>query len=848
MRYYPAVLLAIPTILLTACDGGPIAPAGPDAIGVMPVSGAFLLEPSGGVEMHAEVRVLLDDAFSFLDPLPPGEASGLFDPSVLSELSVEVCEPDACDATVWWTYTADAGPGAETIRIDPEAEHFIVNWRPSDLNLPSPASYRLRVAVAGLPLGDADVYLVSTGGDLQHADTGESLALQDKRTLPVKFSVRRNPVILAWLAAAEGATAAEVAEALTGEFASDAGEVAILLAFLDYSAVDVAGVLADLFDMSAEEVLGLLMTTGLLEGAEGAAGALLGGGFPVAEVVQALQDVFALSVEEIAGLLHDAGAEAFDVGAALFAEVGEDLEALAKLLGGAGFGAESVFEAIYRTGTEVLSNPVDFALDVALAVMHGTGYALDDFKDALFGGIHDWTQEQLVDGLGLSGYSMGELVPFMLDVLGLTVDVLMDRAAKWGKPLDEVVEALMDADAAIEEIVAGAVAAFDATAEAVAKALADAGATALEIAESLVVAFEQGLDEVATTLKALGYDAEPVFEAIYRTSTKVLSNPVDFSLNLALAVMHGTGYTLNSFKEALFGGIHDWTEEQLIDGLSLSGFGMKDLAEFMFDVMGLTAEAIASRAEGWGIPVGELVDALFEVGVAAGDVVASVVDAYDLTVAELAAAMKAAGRGVEEFADAMVEVFGITVEAAVDALKDAGYLASDVGDWLFDRFAHLGEAGFEMAARILDKAGYAFQHVAGWVWTRSGAAIDLTARILNKVGFSAGQAAGFLVNTAGNTARMTFSALKKAGYAAAVVAAALHTEAGSSIVALGGWLLEFYELSAAATLEILYGLGASLVDLASVALDVYGSTIEQATELLLALGFDLVDIVAALGG
>lgn len=761
--------------LLAACDGDPTAPGidvGPSEMMLAP--SAAIADGSAAATGNAALESLLDGAFTFLAPFPTDATSGEFDPTVLPALVLEVCEVSACDGAPIATYTSLTGPGAETIRISELEEMFIVNWMPSDLGLPSPATYRLRVRVAGLALGHVDVQLVSNGSDLRNAATGETLAFLDRRGVPVKFSVRRNIVISAWQHAAAGASADEIADLLVTDGGLDAAATASLLSAL---------------------------------------------GYPPADLVVVLRDVFAYTADETVAVLHSLGADAFDVGAALVNELGHTIEESAALLSSGGFDAEAVFAATYRMGVEVLGNPADFALRVAVATMHGLGYALDDFRDGLLGGLHAWTEDNITDALGLSGYAMSDLVPFMLDVMGLTVNTLMVKAESWGVPLTDVVDALVDAGAAIEDIAAGAIAAFDASAADLGQALADAGATALEIGTALMDTYNQTLDETAANLATLGFQADVVFNAVYDLGVNFLGNPADFALNFAVAVMRGAGYTLNDFRDALMDPLRAWSQENIVDALGLSGFATKDLVEFMINTMGMTADRVTRIAEGWGVPVDELV-----------------------------AAMYAAGQQAEDFADAMIDAWGLTEEAAVSALRDAGYLAADVGEWALARFSAGGTMAFEMTAKMLADAGYAFDDVAAWVWTKAGGVTDRAVAVLRYGGYSARQITRYVFDTTGQSARTIFVALKNAGFAAADAAEAVYLEAGASLVQVGAWLSEVYGLLADTTLGILAALGASLGDMLSVVSGVYGATLAEATALLTSLGFSAVDIIAGWTG
>ena len=119
--------------------------------------------------------------FHFLPPIAPEpEFTGTFDPMASPE--VVICQldsdtPRACAITVA-TFTAAPGSGSETIRVDADEEHYVVNWHtPRTLAV---GNYRISVllTVGGSELGYADVTVVARGKDA---------GVKRGRTLPIKF-------------------------------------------------------------------------------------------------------------------------------------------------------------------------------------------------------------------------------------------------------------------------------------------------------------------------------------------------------------------------------------------------------------------------------------------------------------------------------------------------------------------------------------------------------------------------------------------------------------------------------------------------------------------------------------
>jgi alpha-tubulin suppressor-like RCC1 family protein len=133
--------------------------------------------------------------FYFLTPMVPApNAEGVFDGTV--EPTVEICiwNGTECSAGLDY-YTRQSGPGSETIRVDQDAEQYVVNWHTEDILVNAPLdeaggeSYRIRVLVGPMLLGYADVEVVAGGNELKNVSTGEYIPLVDGRTLPIKFRI-----------------------------------------------------------------------------------------------------------------------------------------------------------------------------------------------------------------------------------------------------------------------------------------------------------------------------------------------------------------------------------------------------------------------------------------------------------------------------------------------------------------------------------------------------------------------------------------------------------------------------------------------------------------------------------
>ena len=1130
-----AVLAAL---VLAACDGGPAAPdldpgsspevSAPPSVSAIPAVGATAASANLVGELTDELAALLDGSFTFRPPLPEVATVNAFDATLLAAVEVEVCEVGSCGTSPIVVYTSATGQGSEVVRMDEVTEHFIVNWDTDAFALDMSAAHRVRVLALGLELGSFDVVLVNNGSEAKDAATGSTIALKDGRVLPVKFTVTRNRLVTAWVLAAQGGTASEVASLLDSEFGSTPEEAAAILVFSGFSAADVAGALRESYGLSATDATDVLIGAGLVTDAASAARVLSDGGYDSTDVTEVLRDTygqdatqagatlfqagflagdvgtalreaFGLDLQGAVTVLHDAGFGGGDVGAWIQTQpdAPEDVEGVAELLGQAGYGIEGVAGFLAASGIEgdealasallasgfATAQVADWLVDdqgrteaAAAAVLQALGEAAADVGSWLLG--RELSEAATVTALKEAGFSAGETGDWLLDVLDKTeekagmllagaghavedvgdwlvgrfeaigdnalgkatavlkkTEYAFDKVGNWvldkagqveakaaaafkfagytaheavdffygslGRAADkiggflegggyeavetagaliekanatvELVAAILDgiygisaeqASGIFEEIGSAAsevgealVSVFEQTVEdaaallgqagfavgdaadwifdsleaagqdplettarvlqesydelqaelkwlsdkardlhqtqadilanltgaykaggyeadeagpflqaeftlpavdvgeylagagyvvdEVASALTAMGASAVEIAEALVTGFGESLESVAAILKANGFDAVAAFDAVYEVSRRVLNNPMEFSLSVALAAMNGVGYFWDDLKHHLVDGIHEWTAEVLLaEGLIPSGFSLAELAEFAVDVAGLTVQRVLEIMESKGVPVEDVLEGLVASSSATMDeIVEHAVAAYNLTGEAFAAAMYNLGVKADLYADKLVTILGLTEAKVTGILRTAGYAADRVGDWLLTRYEGVADR-LERVAGFLSGAGYVFDDVADWVWNASGKALDKTIGVLRFVQYSADRVVRFVTAVSDAGSRIVFSELQKAGYGASEAADAIHTEADASFVDIGGWLSEFYELGLEETLDILHGLGAGLVDLLTVLADVYQGSLETATTLVVKYNYTVTEIIA----
>ena len=108
-------------------------------------------------------------------------------------------------------FTTEPGSGSETIRIDTEDEHYIVNWHTKKFDLDESIHYRITVFVNDTELGYADVDVVGSGKNQQEVETESYIPLKYGRTLPIKFRIEagalNNPPVARFTANPESGSA-----------------------------------------------------------------------------------------------------------------------------------------------------------------------------------------------------------------------------------------------------------------------------------------------------------------------------------------------------------------------------------------------------------------------------------------------------------------------------------------------------------------------------------------------------------------------------------------------------------------------------------------------------------------
>lgn len=132
--------------------------------------------------------------FFLLRDLTPDAFQGTFDPSLSPEVTVCLWAAGACQATA-------AGPvsigdkDAASLRVEPQRERYVFQWKPRASSLQPNAVYRLTVRVGGLQLGYLDMATGRKQRDLREINRREFLPLRVGSPVTVAFRIEQGPPI-----------------------------------------------------------------------------------------------------------------------------------------------------------------------------------------------------------------------------------------------------------------------------------------------------------------------------------------------------------------------------------------------------------------------------------------------------------------------------------------------------------------------------------------------------------------------------------------------------------------------------------------------------------------------------
>ncbi len=190
-RYMKVVLVCAVCssfVVLAGCAGG---------------DGAFLFGKSSALIGPAAISHEATggtEGFFFLPPIAPDPSpGGTFDATLASDLEVEVVDLDLGTTVVIFTDTATTN-SSETIRVNADDEHYIVNFHTDLYDLPDGQTCRIfvRRKSDGAVYGFADVQVFANMKEAKSLVDDTTFALKDGRTLPVKFRIEQHaePAVL----------------------------------------------------------------------------------------------------------------------------------------------------------------------------------------------------------------------------------------------------------------------------------------------------------------------------------------------------------------------------------------------------------------------------------------------------------------------------------------------------------------------------------------------------------------------------------------------------------------------------------------------------------------------------
>jgi hypothetical protein len=693
------------------------------------------VEPAGAVAdgtvtlTQASAAAFLDGRFTFLPPLPALPTTGDFDAGLLDDLAVQVCIPAECGTQSMALFTSSGGTSSVAITLDAGLEQYQVNWHTGDHDLSGSRLYRIRVLVLGLELGYADVEVVSTGKELKDLATGATIGLVDGRTLPVKFQLRRNALVDAWRLARGGAAADEVATMLEATWSADLSTVVQLLALVGFPAPEVGAVLRVRYGQDASEALAWLQGVELVDGPREALEALTGAGYPLSEVVALLVGTFDLTAAELAEILSGAGYSIAEIAAELEAAFGSTPAEIAAILAGLGYTATDVGDWLLG---EVPASTPDPVVEVA-TVLAGAGFPFDEV--AAWVGANTADSGEAAGALRDAGYTADLVIVYLHVTLGNPVLHAIGDLAGAGYTDAEVVQAATSStDASLAEVGEGVVDAYAIEETRLADLFEDVGAAAGDAAAAVMEVFDLTLTETLEAFRQTGFPVDHLAEFAWETIGDVPGR-----LGQAAEAMRlGLGVSFDRVKDWLRGKARDVNE--LLEAAGLSGYSAGEIASFLYDTAGASAEQIMEMAARYGIPALEMVEAMAGTTSAlVGEIAAAAAAAYDLAAAELGALLQQAGYGAAEVYQGVAEALDLSVAATIEALKDLGMAIEEVAGWALAELEKSTADALEVLGGILLGAGYGAEVVIDVVLGGAELAVDAFL-IFHNLGIDVGQA------------------------------------------------------------------------------------------------------------
>jgi RHS repeat-associated protein len=412
-----------------------------------------------------------------------------------------------------------------------------------------------------------------------------------------------------------GYTIAGVAQALANVFSQTAQEAAqILKNAFDYAATAIAGVLQSVYNLAAQAVATILQ----------------GLNFAVDEVASALETVFSDTAQAVATILNDIGYGVEQIGAALqqvFSEVGN---VAAQILAGLEYGADQIASAL-----ETLYNDTDAAVAAALQF---AGFVASAIAGALLTVFNDTAEAvaSILKGLNFAIDAIASALQTVFNLIDQATAQILDDI---GYAVDQIAQALSDV--------------FHDVAQAAATILMDIGFAVDQVATALTDVFHLAAQAVALILNGIGYAADAI-----ATALKDVFGLIDQSV---ATILSDIGIAVDAIATAL-ADVFDDTAQAVASVLKFIGDTVDQVATALADVFGEAAQAAAQILE--------------DIGYAASDIATALSDVFNLVANAAAQVLQAIGEAASDIASALESVFNLAASAVGNILQALGFAIS----------------------------------------------------------------------------------------------------------------------------------------------------------------------------
>ena len=339
-------------------------------------------------------------------------------------------------------------------------------------------------------------------------------------------------------------------------------------------------------------------------------------GFSASDIAQVLLEEFGLTDEQTAQLLYNELHDAPSIALALKVNYGIGAEEGAGVLKNVGFPIDDIHGALKITWEYLTTNDImqilkdvgyyapeiadflgrilEWGAEPAAELLRNIGFPIDDIYGALDTTWEYLTTNDIMQILKDIGYGASEIGMFLKGFLGWAAVPVAELLKSLNFPIDDIYGAL---DTAWEYL----------TTNDIMQILKDVGYYAPEIADFLGRVLMWGAEPTAELLRSIGFPIDDIYGALdtaweYLTTTEIMQ------------ILKDIGYGASEIADFLKEGL-GWTAEQVGQILKDIGYGFEEISDILVALYNVSAPILSGILQKLGATVvetGELLHSIFD--------------------------------------------------------------------------------------------------------------------------------------------------------------------------------------------------------------------------------------------